>query len=139
MSQKCIPSLNINQIAEMISREYLTSKIDIKLDSEELALMLAVSVKREELVASGLDEVTHTRLMKSGARPGITTEEILNWAPRTKTKFKPLERLPTLIEKKRMFALALKILIRVCMKEHIYTFNGNIEIKDESNDCRIMN
>ena len=57
-------------------------------DTEELSLYLAVTMKRGELEELGLGDVTHTRLKKGGASPGITTKEVISRQPSTKSLFR---------------------------------------------------
>ena len=88
-------------------------------------------MEREELVSLGLGEVTHTRPHKPGQKPrgrkpGITTEEILNRGQKTKTKFVPPERKPTSSESRLMFSLVLEHAIKTTMKNHIYSYNGQL-------------
>ena len=79
----------------------------------------------------GLGEVTHTRKSKLGAKPGITTEEVLDRSTKTVSKFKPPVRSPTKEETRRMFSLALESLILTTMDNHMYSFNTDIRLQDE--------
>lgn len=73
-----------------------------------------------------LGDVTHTRQSRGGQKPGITTKEILVRSEKTVTKFIPPIKTPTDDEKRKLFSIALEVLILETMQNHIYTFNGEI-------------
>ena len=74
----------------------------------------------------GLGDVTHTRIKSGGQAPGITTAEVCERGPRTKSLFRPPVREPTDQEKRLMFARMLENLIKEAMAGHIFSFNGTI-------------
>ena len=120
------PSLDIPEVAKIVAEEYLESGLDIELDTLETSLYLSVTNKREELVARGWGDVTHTRTKSGGRAPGITTAEVCERGPRTKSLFRPPVREPTNQEKRQMFAVMLENLINEAMAGHIFSFNGTI-------------
>ena len=122
------PSLNIDVCAKVVADEFYNSGLEINVDEVELALYLAVTVDRDEIVSLGLDEVVHTRIHNRGQHPGITTEEILKRSDtKTKTKFNLPVRKPTNDEVRKMFAKALEVSIKAAMSEHIYSFNNQLK------------
>ena len=86
---------------------------------------------RQELVDLGLGDVTHTRLNSGGQKPGITTKEILVRTKNTESKFVPPVRKPTDDEIKKLFSIALEVLILETMQNHIYTFNSEIRFQSK--------
>ena len=70
------PSLHIETVAKAAGEEFLASKLEIDVDWMELSLYLAVTHTRATLIQLGLGHVTHTRVHRTGPRPGITTDEI---------------------------------------------------------------
>ena len=120
------PSLDIPEVAKIVAKEYLESGLDIDLDTLEMSLYLSVTNKRDELVTRGWGDVTHTRTKSGGRAPGITTDEVCERGPRTKSLFKPPVREPTYQEKRQMFAVMLENLIIEAMAGHIFSFNGTI-------------
>ena len=120
------PAFDIEVIAKWLAEEYLQSDLEIlNLDPLELALYLAVTNNQTELDNLGLMEVVHTRMASSGARPGVTTKEVLDRDEKTVSLFNPPLRAPTQIETKKMFAVALESLVLASMNNHIYSFAGD--------------
>ena len=74
----------------------------------------------------GLKDVTHMPVSARGQRPGITTEEILERSDKTISKFNKPTRVPTNVEEKKMFSIALESLIKASMRNHIFSFNGDL-------------
>ena len=124
--EKYYPSLSIEDCAELVHEEWLESDLDLKVDTVELGLYLAIVCDREDLVNVGLGDVTSTRVSKNGRKPGITTPEVLTRGDKVIPKFKPPARQPTEVEKRMMVSLALKSLILASLKNHIFSFNGDI-------------
>ena len=85
----------------------------------------------------GLTEVVHTRVASSGARPGVTTKEVLDRDEKTVSLFNPPLRAPTQIEARKMFAVALESLVLASMNNHIYSFAG--EFRKQSKGGAIGN
>ena len=105
------------------------------MDSQALSLYLAIMIGREELVARGLGEVTHTKKRGEGGRGrkiGITTAEVTQeTVPEERKLFFPPTRRPTALEEREMLALALEVAIKVAMGNHIYAFNGTVRLQLE--------
>ena len=89
------------------------------LDVTELFLYLAVTHSRDELEELGLGHMTHTRVHKTGPRPGVTTDEILNRTTDMISKFNMPTNNPSPDEAKKMFSVAIEHLIKQAMKNHI--------------------
>ena len=123
------PALDIDVIARVASEEFLKSDLDIPVNEEELALYCAIVLDEEELDTLGLTDVCHTRAKSGGRKPGITTQEVSGRTDKNKDKslFVKPARKPSPNEVKKMFSLALKVLIKAAMKNHIYTWDGSIK------------
>ena len=123
--EKLFPSLKAEEVAKVVAKEYLKSKLNIKVDNAELSLYLAIVKDPSEIETLGLKEVINTRRGTRGAKPGITTSEILK--EDRSSKFNPPEREPTMEESKLMFSLALEEAIKAVMSNHLYSFNGEVK------------
>ena len=120
------PALDIPVCARVAAEMWDESGLELNLNHEELSLYLAVTVDKEKLTSLGLREVTHSRIASRGARPGITTKEILSRDSKTKSLFHKPEREPSREETRVMFKLAFEILLNEAMEEHMYSFNGEM-------------
>ena len=120
--ERMYTSMEVDAVAEVAAEEFLSSNLEIDLDWKEISLYLAVTHSSQELEQLGLGHVTHTRVHKTGRKPGITTEEILDRHPDTVSKFNLPRQQPTDDEVRLMFSVALKQLI--CEKYIIETFSA---------------
>ena len=112
------PALDIKVIAAWLAEEYIQSDLEIlNLDLPELALYLAVTKAPAELAELGLTEVVHTRIKSAGARPGVTTKEVLDRDDKTVSLFKKPIRAPTKAEARKMFAVSLESLVLASMEQ----------------------
>ena len=120
------PNLKIDKVADIAASEFLEADLKIEVDKKELGLYLAIifqGKRREDLVTLGLDEVVPRRKHPRAKTVLISTEEVLNRKDEgeTESKFFEAERQPTEAETRQMFGLALKELIKICMKSHTYS------------------
>ena len=92
-----------------------------------LYLAILFQGRREELEALGLDSVVPKRRHPRARAVLISTEEVLNRkeSGETVSKFLEAERQPSEAEVRLMFSLALKELVRVCMKSHTYSVGAD--------------
>ena len=120
------PSLDIPECAKVAADEFLNSDLVIEnIEDEELGLYLAVAADKDRLEELGVSDCVHT-YEGTGKHPGITTKEILDRTPSTKTLFTAPVRKPSEHESRLMFALALELMINTAMEGHMYSFNGKI-------------
>ena len=124
------PNLNVERVAEISASEFLESDLKIEVDRKELSLYLAILFqggRRDELEVLGLDEVVPRRRHPRARAVLISTEEVLNRRESgdTESKFLEAERQPTEAEVRLMFGLALKELVKVCMKSHTYSIGAD--------------
>ena len=87
-AEQMFPSLEIEIVAHVAAEEFINSKLDIDMDWQELSLYLAVTNTQQQLDQLVLSHVTHARVHRTGPRPEITTEEIVNRNSDTVSKFK---------------------------------------------------
>ena len=127
--EQMYPRLDIDDCAEIIANEFLQSELEVETDSEELGLYLAIIKDKKTLEELGLSDVTHKRIKSGGRNIGITTKEVIKRGKDTVSLFHKPTREPTPAEAKLMFSLALAELIKVSMKNHCYSFNGEIRIQ----------
>ena len=120
------PSLEIDAVARIAAEEFLNSKLEVDIDWVELSLYLAVIFTRKELIDMGFGDFTHTRVTNSGRRPGVTTKEILERTGDTVSKFNLPVRKPNEDQQRKMFSVALEMLIKTAMNNHLFSFNGSL-------------
>ena len=120
------PALDINECAKMAADMWHDSDMELNLNKEELGLYLAVTVSRDKLVELGIADFCHVWKSGQGAHPGITTSEILHRDEKTKSLFHKPVREPSNEEARFMFKIAFEILIKAAMKNHLYSFNGDL-------------
>ena len=89
------PSFDVPVVAELAAQEFLRSGLTLEVDSRELSLYISICYERDDLVARGLGDVTHTRVARRGRKPGITTPEITARSANIEPKFVPPVRQPT--------------------------------------------
>ena len=73
---KLYPSLKADEVSKLAAKAFMESSLEVEVNCTDLALYLALTVERKELVKLGLGRVTHTRKAARGAAPGITTAEV---------------------------------------------------------------
>ena len=135
--------------------------MEVEMDDVDLALYLALTVERKELVKLGLGRVTHTRKAARGAAPGITTAEVFAKQMRegneeeaddegmlggppsggelrgstqesaSKSLFRLPEKSPTVLQRRKMIGLALEVGIKAVMQGHMYQLDGKIHLQSE--------
>ena len=110
----------------MAAEEFLRSGLQLEVDNLELSLYVSICYEREDLVARGLGDVTHTRVARRGRKPGITTPEITARSANVETKFVAPARQPTEDERRLMTSLALKKLVLVVLQNHVFSFDHKI-------------
>ena len=112
--------------------EYLRAQLEVEVDDAELALFLAIEVPREELERLGLGEVTNTRKRRGGRPILITTKWIVGErGGQAENLFNEPERRPTALERRKMFARHLEILVLKVMNNHCYSVNGANKVQLE--------
>ena len=91
---KMFPSLHIPTVCAAAAEELTNSNLELDVDVLELSLYITIMYDRNHLINVGLGDVTHTRLYNRGAKPGITTPEIVSRSHDTQSKFVPPLRHP---------------------------------------------
>ena len=123
--QAMYPNLNVEKVAEVSASEFLKSGLQIDMDRKELGLYLAIvyqGERRKEIATLGLDTVIPRRKHPRARKVLISTDEVLSRTEgEIESKFLLPERQPTDAEVQLMFSLALREMIRVCMKSHTYS------------------
>ena len=120
------PALDIPECAKIAADMWYKSGMELNLDTEELGLYLALTVDRARLEELGLADFCHARIKTRGAHPGITTKEVLNRDSKARSLFHKPTKLPSEDQARVMFKVAFEIMIKVCMQEHLYSFNGEL-------------
>ena len=119
------PSLDINATADVMVKEFMESEFDIEeTDVSELGLYLALNRSRAELTKDKLADFCPTRKHRVGAPPKMTGCATKNSKTERFAPFNPPSREPDKKEKKRMVAEALKVVVKLIMNNHVYTFDG---------------
>ena len=158
---KLYPSLKSEEVSKLAAKAFMESSLEVEVDDIDLALYLALTVERKELVKLGLGRVTHTRKAARGAAPGITTAEVFAKQMRegneeeaddegmlggppsggelrgstqesaSKSLFMLPERSPTVLQRRKMIGLALEVGIKAVMQGHMYQLDGKIHLQSE--------
>ena len=122
------PSLDIDHTAEIVAEMFFESEYQIKeVDARELSLYLALNMKTSEIEKENIKEYCHFRTNKKGAPPVITGCAIHN---NPTNRYKPWDepkQEPDETTTKKMMSIALKIVIKFIMKNHIYKINDKIK------------
>ena len=84
-----------------------------------------------------LDEIVPRRKHEAAKNVLMSTEEITKRSDHTVSKFHLACRDPTREEVSRMLGMALEEAVKVAMRNHVYTFNG--EVRRQSEGCAIGN
>ena len=122
---KMFPSLRASDVARIVKEEYLEAQLEVEVDDAELALFLAIEVDREELERRGLGQVTNKRKRRGGRPILITTKWVVGErGGQSENLFHEPERRPTPMERRKMFALLLELLVVKVMGNHCYSVNG---------------
>ena len=109
------------------------SDLEIKMNTEEVALFLACTMSQDEINAEGLSHVVHKRRYKNGSRPGLTCKAITR-GPSVRAEddsWIPPARKPTRGQKKRMAGCLVRASIRLVMKNHFYSFDNVIRKQEK--------
>ena len=125
------PSLNIDFTAEKVSEMFVDSDLTVEIDHEELGLYLSLNTNREELEKEDLTQYCPERKTKQGRKPTVTGCALNEDKGIRHGPWKEPQATPDDTTKKRMIALALKIVIKLIMNNHIYVFDNNIRRQKE--------
>ena len=121
------PSLDIGECAKVIEQKLRNSQFEVKgLNWVEIALYLKFQLTDEEIRQNNLEDYCPTRLSRKGRPPtftasGSNTDITKRLGPWVYTDTTPSDE-----EKKRMFCLAVRIMIEKTMSLHDYVFDGDI-------------
>ena len=125
------PSIDIEHAVEVVAEEFDKMKITVDgIDFEELGLYIALCCEAEEIANVGLVEVCPTR-NRNGRKPEITGSGV---KVQKHERFEPWDRarrVPTDEAKSKMFKTALKVALKVVLKNHTYEFNQEIRRQTE--------
>ena len=126
------PSLDIDFTVEVACNEFYESKLTIEgVDYEELGLYLSLNRKAEYLKEIALIDNCPTRKSKYGPPPRITGSGVkIKKEGRFKFWNRP-KRKPNCYEERRMIKEALRFVLLLIMKNHIYIFNGTLKKQRE--------
>ena len=102
----------------------MMANLDLReIDFTHLSIYIATSLTKEDIAKEGLEQVIHRR--KVGKRAGITNTNV--WLTEgEKCQWDMPIRMPSEIEKKKMFAVGICLGIRVVMENHIYRFGETL-------------
>ena len=103
----------------------------------EAALHLVLTLTDEEQIdfEREFPSILPVRKNKGGPRPGITTREVLDRSMddrnNAKSLFNHSSIIPSELQCRKIMAKCVEIAIRVCMKNHAYTFNQETYLQEE--------
>ena len=121
------PSLDIDFTIDKVCEVFFESDISIQgIDYAELGLYLTVTTSPEELTKLGIAGVCPTRKTNKGRPPTITAS---GSEEQKEKRFKPWNlpvRQPDERARRIMLREALRVVLTVIMKNHLYTFDNEI-------------
>ena len=126
------PSLDLDFTIDVVSEEFYQSKVNMEgIDYEELGLYLSLNRDEEYLRSKGLLKYCPRRRSNRGAPPKITSSGISvkkeeRFKPWTKPSNEPKGKWQRLMMKE-----ALKVVLNVIMKNHVYNFNNELRKQKE--------
>ena len=119
------PSLNTDHTAEIVGQTFYESEYNFnEIDERELSLYLAINLKPEELEKREISQYCHKRRHKKGAPPKITGCAIDNKIENRYSPWLEPEKAQDERTTKKMISIALEIVIKFIMNNHIYKING---------------
>ena len=122
------PSLDIEHTAEIVATLFHGSTVEINnIDSEELGLYLALNMNQTSLESENIEDFCPTRKSEKGRPPTITGCAIENDVKARYKPWKSRKRTPKENEVRRMFSIALMIVIKQIMNNHIYHFGDKMK------------
>ena len=122
------PNIDVEIAADELKQEIEHSRLEIEVDTAEVALYIASTTTPEEIEREGLTHVVHKRRHKNGPRPGLTSKAIMG-GPATRQQdnaWIPPSRDPSREEKMRMVGCAVKHATKLVMQNHFYSFDNQI-------------
>ena len=126
------PSLDLDFTIEKVTEEFFESKVEIDgVDYEELGLYLSLHRDEDYLLGKGIMRFCPRRKNRYGAPPKITASGIkVEKEERFKAWIIPPDS-PDEAKQRVMLTEALKIVLEVIMKNHIYDFNNEMRRQKE--------
>ena len=122
------PSADVDFAAERIEETVVQSEVDVRVDTEALALFVACSNTQEEISARGLELVVHQRRYTGSTRPGMKCAAITG-GPKARDEndsWIPPKRRPGCRQIKKMLGMAIKYMVKMVMKNHFYMVGNEI-------------
>ena len=122
-------SLDIAEVARAVDEEFVNSDLETEVDERELGLYLAIifqKERRKELELKHLDEVVPRRKHEAAKNILMSTEEITE-----RSEFHQARRDPTKEGVRRMTGVAFEEAVKTAMRNHVYTFNGEVRRQSE--------
>ena len=117
------PSIPVDDAIDVVVEEFERKEICVEgIDYEELGLYLALTLEPEELEHSGIGDTCPTRA-HNGRRPEITSSGMKVSKAERFDPWRRARETPNEVQKKRMFRGALKVALKVVMKNHTYEFD----------------
>ena len=118
------PSLDINHTAEIVANEFYESEYTIEdIDTNELSLYLVLNMSAQDITNNNLDNYCHKRKTNRGAPPTITGCATDNTPEKRFKPWIPPTQTPDKNTTKKMLSLALQVVIKLIMNNHIYKIN----------------
>ena len=126
------PSLDIDFTIDKVCEVFFESNVKIDgVDYEEVGLYLALNIKPEMLKKIGIAEVCPTRKSNKGRPPTITGSGTEVQKDKRFKPWKPPTQQPSEHTKRVMLTEALRVVLMMIMKNHVYTFNKEIRKANE--------
>ena len=119
------PSLKADKTARVVKKVAMETEVKIEgVNYKEVARYIAMCSSKTEIKMSGLNRVLPVRRFNKGTTPGVTGNGPLGPTPNDEEQwvFPRVELMD--FEKKKLFATALEIGVKVAFRTNIYQFGG---------------
>ena len=126
-AEQLYPSLLEEQAGRLTEKAAMETKVKVEgINYKEAARYVAMESTETEIKLSGLRRVLPVRRFKPGTKPGVTGQGPMGPEANDEEQwiFPRVEL--TELEKKKLFATALKIGVKTAFRTHLYQFGGRI-------------
>ena len=121
------PSLKKNVVVPAIRKRIEKGPATINVDELELARLLFILMEEDEIAAEGLEDVVHTMKNPTEKKPRLTDQEIVggdDFRTGIKSKLNPPKERPNDVQKRRMVAIGMSLIVEQVMSNFLYSFGG---------------
>ncbi|CAB4043091.1 Hypothetical predicted protein [Paramuricea clavata] len=121
------PNLDIDFTIEKVCEMFSESEIGVEdMDYEELGLNFALTMEAKDVKKLGITEVCPERKSNRGRPPTITSSGSEDVKEKRLELWNPPRKKPDEFTKNTMLIEALRVILKVVIKNHVYLFDNEI-------------